>query len=263
MLELFRVTRNAITERDEEEADDLLEMIEIELRERKFAPVVRLAGRRRDEARCCAAGSPPSSASTRTRTCSRRDGMLGQRDLMEIARSTSPSCAIRRTPRCRSTLLDRRNIFHAIRERRPILAAPPVRVVPSSVERFLREAADDPKVPRDQDDAVPHVEGSDGHQAPVGAARNGKQVAVVLELKARFDEEANISGRRAWSAPASTSPTASSASRPTRRSRSSCASDYDGLRRYAHIATGNYHAGTARLYTDLGLFTCDDASAAT
>ena len=68
---LFRVTRNAITERDEEEADDLLEMIEIELRKRKFAPVVRLQVDRDDAAACCAAGSPPSSVSTRGRTCSR------------------------------------------------------------------------------------------------------------------------------------------------------------------------------------------------
>ena len=91
------------------------------------------------------------------------------------------------------------------------------------------------------------------------AARNGKQVAVVLELKARFDEEANIK----WA---------------TRMERAGIhvtygvvglkthtkitlvvRQDYDGLRRYAHLATGNYHAGTARLYTDLGLFTCDDA----
>src|SRR5678816_3534828 len=93
----------------------------------------------------------------------------------------------------------------------------------------------------------------------VRAARNGKQVAVVLELKARFDEEANIK----WA---------------TRMERAGIhvtygvvglkthtkitlvvRNDYDGLRRYAHLATGNYHAGTARLYTDLALFTCDDS----
>jgi polyphosphate kinase len=91
----------------------------------------------------------------------------------------------------------------------------------------------------------------------VRAARNGKQVAVVLELKARFDEEANIK----WA---------------TRMERAGIhvtygvvglkthtkitlvvRQDFDGLRRYAHVATGNYHAGTARQYTDLGLFTCD------
>jgi polyphosphate kinase len=93
----------------------------------------------------------------------------------------------------------------------------------------------------------------------VRAARNGKQVAVVLELKARFDEEANIK----W------------ATRMERAGihvtygvvglKTHCKvilvlrQDYDGLRRYAHLGTGNYHAGTARLYTDFGLFTCDDA----
>ena len=91
----------------------------------------------------------------------------------------------------------------------------------------------------------------------IDAARNGKQVAVVLELKARFDEQANIR----WAGfleEAGIHVTYGVVGLKTH-----CKvifvirKDYDGLRRYAHIGTGNYHAGTARMYCDLGLFTCD------
>ena len=82
---------------------------------------------------------------------------------------------------------------------------------------------------------------------------------MVVEIKARFDEAANIQwANRLERRPASTSCTAWSGSRRTPRSILVVRRDYNGLRRYAHIGTGNYHAGTARLYTDLGLFTCDD-----
>ena len=90
------------------------------------------------------------------------------------------------------------------------------------------------------------------------AAQNGKQVAVVLELKARFDEEANIK----WASRmerAGIHVTYGVVGLKTHTKITLVVRhDYDGLRRYAHVATGNYHAGTARLYTDLGLFTCDD-----
>ena len=83
---------------------------------------------------------------------------------------------------------------------------------------------------------------------------------MVVELKARFDEAANIQwASRLEERRHPRHATASSGSRRTARSILVVRQDYDGLRRYAHIGTGNYHAGTARLYTDLGLLTCDDA----
>jgi polyphosphate kinase len=255
---LFRVTRNAVTERDEEEAEDLLELIEIELRERKFAPVVRLQVDRSTlpllRGRIAAELGLDEHADV-----FEAEGMLGQRDLMEIATLDIPE--LREPPHAPVTpidLLTDGNIFHAIRDAKNLLVHHPYESFQQSVERFLREASDDPKVRAIKMTLYRTSKDSDVIKHLVRAARNGKQVAVVLELKARFDEEANIK----WA---------------TRMERAGIhvtygvvglkthtkitlvvRNDFDGLRRYAHVATGNYHAGTARLYTDIGMFTSDD-----
>jgi polyphosphate kinase len=257
--EVFRVTRNANTERDEEEADDLLEMIEIELRERRFAPVVRLQVDKMMQptlrGRLAAELGLDEQADV-----FEAEGMLGQRDLMEIATLDIPE--LRDTPHAPVPpidLLTDGNIFHAVRDAKHLMVHHPFESFQQSVERFLREASDDPKVRAIKMTLYRTSKDSDVIKHLVRAARNGKQVAVVLELKARFDEEANIK----WA---------------TRMERAGIhvtygviglkthtkiilvvRNDYDGLRRYAHLATGNYHAGTARLYTDLALFTCDDS----
>ncbi len=255
---LFRVTRNAITERDEEEADDLLEMIEIELRNRKFAPVVRLQVERTMHAQL--RGRLASELGLDEMDVFEAQGMLGQRDLMEIAMLDVPE--LRDQPHAPSQPVDfltEGSVFHAIRDAKHILVHHPYESFQQSVERFLREAADDPKVRAIKTTLYRTSKDSEVIKHLVRAAKNGKQVAVVLELKARFDEEANIK----WA---------------TRMERAGIhvtygvvglkthtkvtlvvRQDYDGLRRYAHVSTGNYHAGTARLYSDLGLFTCNDA----
>src|SRR6185295_9095978 len=185
--------------------------------------------------------------------------MLGQRDLMEIAASDAPELHDPpHAPVPPIDLLSDGSIFHAIRDAGNLMVHHPFESFQHSVERFLREASDDPKVRAIKMTLYRTSKDSDVIKHLVRAARNGKQVAVVLELKARFDEEANIK----W------------ASRMERAGihvtygvvglKTHCKTilvvrqDYDGLRRYAHLATGNYHAGTARLYTDFGLFTCDD-----
>ncbi|HWU88628.1 MAG TPA: polyphosphate kinase 1 [Kofleriaceae bacterium] len=255
----FRVTRNAITERDEEEAEDLLELIEIELRERKFAPVVRLQVDRtmKPELRGRIAAELGLDEQA---DVFEAEGMLGQRDLMEIAALDIPE--LRDPPHAPAPPVDMLtdgSIFHAIRDAKHLLVHHPYESFQQSVERFLREASEDPKVRAIKMTLYRTSKDSEVIKHLVRAARNGKQVAVVLELKARFDEEANIK----WA---------------TRMERSGIhvtygvvglkthtkitlvvRNDFDGLRRYAHVSTGNYHAGTARQYTDLGLFTCDDA----
>jgi len=256
-VELFRVTRNSNTERDEEGADDLVAMIEAELRDRKFARIVRLevgAGIDPHHRGMLAAELGLDEAQDVYET----DVMMGMRDLWDLARldvselHDKPHQAIDNVK-----LLEQDSIFHLIRENGPILLHHPFESFSTSVVRFVREAAEDPKVLaikmtlyRTSADTmiVDHL---------IDAALNGKQVAVVVELKARFDEAANLR----W------------ASRLEEAGihvtygviglKTHCKTilvirrDYNGLRRYCHIGTGNYHAGTARLYCDLGILTCD------
>jgi polyphosphate kinase len=257
--EVFRVTRNANTERDEEDADDLVSMIEAELRDRKFAPIVRLevgAGIDPVHRGMLAAELELDEAQDVFET----SGPLGLRDLFEIAALDLPALHDPvHHPVTNAKLEDSRNIFHIIRKAGPILLQHPYESFATSVERFVREASRDPKVLAIKMTLYRTSAGTRIIDDLVEAARNGKQVAVVVEIKARFDEAANIQ----WASRLEEVgihvmygvvglKTHSKIVLVVRR-------DYNGLRRYAHIGTGNYHAGTARSYSDLGLLTSDDA----
>jgi polyphosphate kinase len=255
--ELFRVTRNANTERDEEDADDLLELIESEVLERRFAPIVRLEVQ---------SNMDPLHRSMLVGELGLSDaedvfgvgGILAPRDLMELVGIDDPSLHDppmhpMEPPRLPTT----RNIFHSIRDAGSLLVVHPYEPFASTVERFLREASQDPKVRaikmtlyRTSRDAriVKHLE---------TAVRNGKQVAVVVELKARFDEAANIAFAEQLEG------MGIHVSYGVLGLKTHCKvmlvvrQDYDGLRCYVHASTGNYHPDTARIYADIGVFTAD------
>jgi polyphosphate kinase len=256
--ELFRVTRNAITELDEEEADDLLEMIEAELRERKFAPIVRLqvAKGMSDQHRGMLAAELGLDEAADVFEI---EGMLGKADFWEIARLDIPDLKDPpHHPINPPELATDRSIFHVIRDAGSILLQHPYESFATSVERFLREASTCPKVRAIKMTLYRTSSDSRVIQYLIDAARNGKQVAVVLELKARFDEAANIR----WAN--HLEQVGIHVTYGVVGLKTHCKvilvvrQDFDGLRRYAHISTGNYHAGTARLYSDFGLLTCDD-----
>ncbi|MBL0225685.1 MAG: polyphosphate kinase 1 [Geobacteraceae bacterium] len=255
--ELFRVTRNANTEKDEEEADDLMAMIESELKERKFAPIVRLEV------------IEGMSATHRGRLASELEldeendvfevsGMLAMRDLFELTRLDYPRLHdAPHHPVDHPQLQSQRNIFHIIRDAGSILLQHPYESFSTSVERFLREAAVDPKVRGIKMTLYRTSAQSRIIDALVLAAQNGKQVAVVVELKARFDEATNIRLAE-WMEEAGIHVTYGVVGLKTH-----CKvilvvrQDYSGLRRYVHIGTGNYHADTARIYSDVGILSCD------
>jgi polyphosphate kinase len=181
------------------------------------------------------------------------------RDLMEIATLDNP--ALHDPPHhpvTNAKLEDERSIFHIIRESGPILLQHPYESFGTSVERFVREASRDPKVLAIKMTLYRTSASTRIVDDLIEASRNGKQVAVVVEIKARFDEAANIQwANRLEEAGIHVMygvvglKTHSKVILVVRR-------DFTGLRRYAHIGTGNYHAGTARIYSDLGLLTCDD-----
>ena len=259
--EFFRVTRNAATERDEEKAADLVDMIESELRERRFAPIVRLEVEH-DMSEIHRGMLAAELGLDENSDVFEVDGMMAMRDLFELVGLGEPELHDPLfQPIDHPKLLDAPSIFHVIRQHGAILVHHPYESFSTSVERFLKEASEDPKVRaikmtlyRTSSDTkvIDHL---------VNAALNGKQVAVVVELKARFDEAANIR----WATRMEEAgihvtygvvglKTHSKVILVVRQDYS-----YNKIQRYAHIGTGNYHAGTARLYSDLGLLTCDDA----
>jgi polyphosphate kinase len=257
--ELFRVTRNANAELDEETADDLLSVIQSELRERRFAPIVRLEVQE---------GMDPTHRGMLAAELGlneeadvfEKDGLLSTADLLEIAGLDVPE--LRDPPHApvdnsELSLASERSIFHVIRDCRSILVHHPYESFKTSVERLLMESARDPKVRAIKMTFYRTSEDTKALDYLVEAAKNGKQVAVVMELKARFDEEANIRWANRLSE-AGVHVTYGVVGLKTH-----CKvilvvrKDFDGIQRYAHIGTGNYHAVTARLYSDLGLFTSD------
>jgi polyphosphate kinase len=257
--EFFRVTRNANTERDEEEADDLLAMIESELRDRRFAPIVRMeVGKGMDAVH---RGMLAFELGLNEREdVFEVDGMLALRDLMELVSIENPALHDpAHRPADHPALRTSRNIFHIIRDAGSLLVFHPYQSFSTSVSRLLREASEDPKVRAikmtlyrtSSDEEIIHY--------LCDAARNGKQVAVVVELKARFDEAANIRFASELEQFGIHVTYGVIGLKTHTKVILVVRQDYNGLRRYSHVGTGNYHPGTARLYADFGLLTCDEA----
>ena len=255
--DLFRVTRNAITEKNEEQADDLLQMIESELRERKFASVVRLEVASTME-KLQSGMLAAELGLNEEQDVFVVDQRLAMSDLFQIASIARPDLLDPPHHPCdHPKLAGATNIFHAIREQGAILLQHPYESFVTTVERFVKEASRDPNVQAIKMTLYRTSAGTKIIQYLIDAALNGKQVTVVVELKARFDESANIKWAHRMEQ-AGIHVTYGVVGLKTH-----CKviyvvrQDYNGLRRYAHIGTGNYHAGTARLYTDLGILTCD------
>lgn len=256
---MFRLTRNANTERDEEKADDLLAMIESELRDRRFAPIVRLQiqGDMDETSRGMLAAE--FGLDEQADVFSAEENMLAMRDLFQLS-------AIERAdlhdaphhPVDHPMLQSNRSIFYVIRDQGPFLLHHPYESFATSVERFLKEASQDPKVRAIKMILYRTSRDTKVVDYLISAARNGKQVAVVVELKARFDEAANIR----WAARMEEAGIHVTYGVVGLKTHSKIIlvvrNDYNGLKRYLHIGTGNYHAGTARLYSDLGILTNDE-----
>lgn len=256
--EFFRVTRNAVTDRMEEQANDLLIMIESALRDRKFADIVRLQISRDFNPHHRGMLAAELGIDEKEDVIE-APGILAKSDLMEIAKIDRPDLHYPVHQPCDhpQLLVDEVNIFHIIRQQKSILLQHPYESFDASVERFLKEASVDPKVLVIK--MTLYRTGADSRiiQYLIHAAQNGKQVAVVVELMARFDESANIKWAEALEEVGIHVTfgvvglkTHSKVIFVVRR-------DYSGLQRYAHIGTGNYHAGTARQYSDIGLLTSD------
>lgn len=255
--EVFHVIRNANTERDEETANDLLVMIEEELRDRHFAPIVRISIDESVDATRLGMLSAELGLDE-TQDVSMRRQMHAMSDLMEIASLPIENLHDKPyLPVDHPKLYRTANIFHTIREHGHILLQHPYYSFSSSVELFLQQASLDPKVRAIKMTVYRTSSDTKVIDHLVNAAHHGKQVAVVVELKARFDEAANI-GWASRMEEAGVHVTYGIVGLKTHtKTILVVRQDYNGLQRYSHIGTGNYHAGTARFYSDLGLLTND------
>jgi polyphosphate kinase len=252
---LFRLTRDAEVELDEDTDQGLRELVREQIRQRRYEPAVRLEFSK--------------TADPRIRTTLMQrfglteeevydvPGELDYTSLFQIAgldvpRLRDPAW----TPLPPPALGDEADVFDAIAAG-DLLVHHPYESFDDSVERFISAAADDSRtvsikmtVYRVGDD-TPFV------RSLIRAAEAGKQVACVIELKARFDEERNLH----WATELERAGAHVTVGGVTLKTHAKVAlvvrREASGLRSYAHIGTGNYHVRTARLYTDIGLLTCD------
>jgi polyphosphate kinase len=254
----FRVTRNAETERDNEDAEDLLEQIQQQLRERRFARVVRLE-----------VGARPNDRIMRfledelqlgDEDLYETDGILDWSTVNEIADIDAPELRWPKwTPVAPAGLEDEdSDIFALIREG-DVVVHHPYESFDHSVERFIEAAAADPKVLAIKQALYRTSGDSPFIPSLIRAAESGKQVAVLVELRARFDEARNI----LWARKLEDAGVHVAYGVVGYKTHTKVAlvvrQEQGGIRSYAHIGTGNYNSKTARLYEDIGLLTCDPA----
>ncbi len=252
---LFRVTRDADLDLQEDEADDLLRAIESELRKRRFGEPVRLEVER---------GMPEymrdflcSSLDLEPVDCYEIEGLMALSDLWQIV--NIPGYEQLRykpfLPAIPKRLIGATDIFAQIREGDILLHHPYESFDP--VIQFLQAAAEDEKVLA----IKATLYRTSGKNSPIvrallTAAENEKQVAVIIELKARFDEENNIEWAKRLERAGAHVVYGFANQKVHAKTILVVREDEDGLCRYMHFGTGNYNEKTARLYTDLSLFTC-------
>jgi len=252
----FRVTRDADPEIEEDEASDLLSAIEESVRVRQFGSAIRLEidDTMPDQVR--------DILQTNLDVASYQiyvvDGPIGLSDAMELMGVNRPELKDKPfKPSIPPSLSTEESIISVISRKNVLLYHPYDSFDP--VIRFIREAARDPEVL-----AIKMTLYRVGPDSPVVAAlmdarENGKQVAVLVELKARFDEENNIVWAKALERAGVHVVYGLIGLKTHAKVSVVIRHEQDGIRRYIHMATGNYNAVTARLYSDIGYFTCDSA----
>jgi polyphosphate kinase len=255
----FRVTRNADLVLEEDEADDLLAAIEIELRRRRFGRAVRLQvdGEMTTDMRNLLV----HELDLRSDDLYTSDAPLDLGGLWAVASLDRPDLQMEAwapmtQPRLANAGNERGDLFGVLHER-DVLVHHPYDSFATSVEAFIAEAAQDPDVLAIKQTLYRTSGDSPIVASLIQAIELGKQVAVVVELKARFDEQQNILWARALEEAGVHVvyglvglKTHSKAALVVRR-------EEDEIRRYVHLGTGNYNSKTARQYEDLGLLSAD------
>ncbi len=256
---VFRVSRNADLSLDDEDADDLLAAVEMELRRRRFGRAVRLEVPRtmsREMLQLLV-----EELELEPEDVTYHDEIIGLGALAELASLDVPRLRYKPWPPVTAGRLsvaeeENRSIFDVIKERQ-LLVHHPHESFASSVESFVKQAALDPHVQSIKMTLYRTSGDSTIARHLIKAAELGKQVAVVLELKARFDEARNVS----WAKELEYAGVHVTYGLVGLKTHAKCIlvvrSESGSLRRYVHIGTGNYNSVTARIYEDIGYFTSE------
>jgi polyphosphate kinase len=252
----FRITRDADMPIRDLDAEDLLESVERSVRERRFGSVVRLTvdpGMPDDIKKLLAENLNLEPEDIYTLS-----SPLGISDLIQLWAIDRPDLKdLPFIPRLPPELDSKENdIFAAIRSQDILLHHPYDSFSP--VIEFMQAAARDPNVLAIKQSFYRVGRDSPIVQALLDAARRGKEVAVLVELKARFDEERNIEWAKALETEGVHVVYGLSGLKTHSKIALVVRKEGDRIRRYVHLATGNYNLVTAQTYTDLGLFTCDE-----
>jgi polyphosphate kinase len=255
----FRVSRNADLTLEEEEADDLLAAVEIELRRRQFGRAVRLE---------ISAGITEEVQTLLQRELDlgdddtyRCDGPLDLGGLWSVHALDRPELKDpvfkRVSPARLDTGEEERPDFFAVLREGDVLVHHPYDSFRTTVEEFIRQASTDPHVLAIKMTLYRTSGDSPIVRSLIRAAERGKQVAVLVELKARFDEGANIEWAKALETAGVHVVYGLVGLKVHTKTALVVRDEPDGIRRYCHIGTGNYNSRTARIYEDVGLLTCD------
>jgi polyphosphate kinase len=261
----FRLTRNAEVRRSEEVAEDLIEAMEDLIEQRRFAKVVRLE---------VAEDIPDRSLDLLLeqldideREVYYRPGPIDFEDFFALTDLDRPDLkppvwSPQPHPRLETTRTpndipeDSPNIFEEIK-RKDILVHHPYHSFETTVQRFLEEAANDPQVLAVKAAIYRTASDSKVIQSLIDAAENGKQVAVMVELKARFDERNNLEWVRRLEEEGIHVAYGTIGLKTHTKTALVVRQENDGVTLYAHVGTGNYHSETAKGYVDLGILTAD------
>jgi polyphosphate kinase len=255
----FRVTRNVDLTLEEEEADDLLEAVEIELRRRRFGQAVRIEVE--DTMSAEMLELLLRELELEPGAVTRHQQMLDLTRLFVFQGLDYPDLKDPPWPPITAARIllaeETEKSFFAIIRERALLVHHPYESFSSSVEAFLEEAATDPRVQSIKMTLYRTSGDSPIARSLIKAAERGVQVAVLVELKARFDEQTNVN----WAKTLERAGVHVVYGVVGLKTHTKCVlvvrNDADRLRRYVHLGTGNYNSKTARVYEDIGIFTCD------
>jgi polyphosphate kinase len=257
----FRVTRNTDLDLAEEEADDLLALVEVELKRRRFGRAVRLeidAAMSDEVQELLQRELDVADEDVYVHTAPLDLGGLWSVHALDRPDLKDPPYQRVTPARLANSEGERADVFDVIR-RGDLLVHHPYESFRTTVEEFVRQASADPQVLAIKMTLYRTSGDSPIARSLIRAAERGKQVAVLVELKARFDEGANIE----WARQLETAGVHVTYGLIGLKVHSKAAlvvrDEAEGLRRYCHVGTGNYNSRTARVYEDLGLLTCDPA----